>query len=303
MLRSLLRAPKTKAGKFLREALIVIVSAFFGSSVQIFVMIPNGMTSGGMPGIARLITHFFPISYSLVYYTLSMIVLVIAGLTMGKAEVRRIIALGFAYPIMLFIFEHIDYEFLKSPDPFLASILIGIFYGIATGVGYIGGYSSGGTDTLARVFKFKLFNHLRTGDIQMVMDIIIITISAFVFDTNVAMYAIVTAIIAARVISVITVGYSGKFVQFDIIASSREKEEVIAEYVLKDVDRAVTSHLSRGEYTKEERRTLTIICTPAESIKIKKFIADNDPQAFATVMPITTVWGKRFSDIQEVDNT
>jgi uncharacterized membrane-anchored protein YitT (DUF2179 family) len=303
MHRSLLRAPKTKAGKFLREALIVIVSAFFGSSVQIFVMIPNGMTSGGMPGIARLITHFLPISYSLVYYTLSMIVLIIAGLTMGRAEVRRIIALGFAYPIMLFIFEHIDYVFLKSPDPFLAALLIGLFYGIATGVGYIGGYSSGGTDTLARVFKFKLFNHLRTGDIQMVMDIIIIGISAFVFDTNVAMYAIVTAIIAARVISVITVGYSGKFVQFDIIASTKEKEEAITEFVLHDVDRAVTSHLSRGEYTKEERRTLTIICTPAESIRIKKYIAENDPQAFATVMPITTVWGKRFSDIQEVDNT
>lgn len=303
MHRSLLRAPKTKAGKFLREALIVIVSAFFGSSVQIFVMIPNGMTSGGMPGIARLITHFLPISYSLVYYTLSMIVLIIAGLTMGRAEVRRIIALGFAYPIMLFIFEHIDYVFLKSPDPFLAALLIGLFYGIATGVGYIGGYSSGGTDTLARVFKFKLFNHLRTGDIQMVMDIIIIGISAFVFDTNVAMYAIVTAIIAAKVISVITVGYSGKFVQFDIIASTKEKEEVITEFVLHDVDRAVTSHLSRGEYTKEERRTLTIICTPAESIRIKKYIAENDPQAFATVMPITTVWGKRFSDIQEVDNT
>ena len=285
MHRSLLRAPKTKAGKFLREALIVIVSAFFGSSVQIFVMIPNGMTSGGMPGI------------------LSMIVLIIAGLTMGRAEVRRIIALGFAYPIMLFIFEHIDYVFLKSPDPFLAALLIGLFYGIATGVGYIGGYSSGGTDTLARVFKFKLFNHLRTGDIQMVMDIIIIGISAFVFDTNVAMYAIVTAIIAARVISVITVGYSGKFVQFDIIASTKEKEEAITEFVLHDVDRAVTSHLSRGEYTKEERRTLTIICTPAESIRIKKYIAENDPQAFATVMPITTVWGKRFSDIQEVDNT
>lgn len=303
MHRSLLRAPKTKAGKFLREALIVIVSAFFGSSVQIFVMIPNGMTSGGMPGIARLITHFLPISYSLVYYTLSMIVLIIAGLTMGRAEVRRIIALGFAYPIMLFIFEHIDYVFLKSPDPFLAALLIGLFYGIATGVGYIGGYSSGGTDTLARVFKFKLFNHLRTGDIQMVMDIIIIGISAFVFDTNVAMYAIVTAIIAAKVISVITVGYSGKFVQFDIIASTKEKEEAITEFVLHDVDRAVTSHLSRGEYTKEERRTLTIICTPAESIRIKKYIAENDPQAFATVMPITTVWGKRFSDIQEVDNT
>ena len=297
------RSPKTKIGKLLRETLIVLTSAFFGSSVQIFVMIPNGMTSGGMPGIARLITHFFPVSYSLVYYTLSMVVLIVAYFAMGKAEVKRIIALGFAYPVMLFIFEHIDYEFLRSPDPFLAAILIGIFYGIATGVGYIGGYSSGGTDTIARVLKFKCLNHMRTGDIQMAIDVVIITISAFVFDTNIAMYAIVTAVVAAKVISAITVGYGGRFVQFDIIPSSKEKEEAITEYVLNDVNRAVTSHISRGEYTRAERRTLTVICTPAESIKIKKYVAENDPDAFATVMELTNVWGKRFQDINEADNT
>ena len=299
----MLKTPKTKAGKFFREALIVLVSAFCGSSVQIFVMIPNGMTSGGVPGITRLITHFVPVSYSLVYYSLSMIILIIAYFAMGIGEVKRIVALGFTYPIMLFIFEHIDFEFLRSPDPFLASMLIGLFYGMATGIGYIGGYSSGGTDTLARVLKQKLFNHLRTGDIQMAMDITIIAVSALVFDTNIAMYAIINAIVAAKVISIITVGYSGKFIQFDIIASSTETREAITDFILKDVNRAVTSHLSRGEYTKEERRTLTVICTPAESIKIKKFIAEKDPQAFATVMPIQTVWGKRFSDIQAADNT
>ena len=297
------RSPKTKIGKFLRETLIVLTSAFFGAAVQIFVMIPNGMTSGGMPGIARLITHFLPISYSLVYYTLSMVVLIIAFFAMGKAEVRRIIALGFAYPIMLFIFEHINYEFLNSPDPLLAALLIGAFYGIATGVGYIGGYSSGGTDTLARVIKFKFLNHVRTGDIQMAMDICIIAVSAFVFDTNIAMYAIVTAVVAARVISAITVGYGGRFVQFDIIPSSREREQDITDYVLNDVNRAVTSHVSRGEYTLSERRTLSIICTPAESIKIKKYVAEKDPEAFATVMSLTNVWGKRFHDFNEADNT
>ena len=270
----MLRSPQTKIGKIIRETLIVLTSAFFGSSVQIFVMIPNGMTSGGMPGIARLITHFLPVSYSLVYYTLSMVVLIIAFFAMGKAEVKRIIALGFAYPIMLFIFEHINYEFLDSPDPLLAALLIGAFYGIATGVGYIGGYSSGGTDTLARVIKFKFLNHVRTGDIQMAMDICIIAVSAFVFDTNIAMYAIVTAVVAARVISAITVGYGGRFVQFDIIPSSREREQDITDYVLNDVNRAVTSHVSRGEYTLSERRTLSIICTPAESIKIKKYVAE-----------------------------
>ena len=297
------KKPENKALRFLREALIVIVSAFFGSSVQIFVMIPNGMTSGGMPGIARLITHFFPVSDSLVYYALSMVVLAVAYFTMGKGEVKRIIALGFAYPIMLFIFERVDYEMLSKPDPLLAALLIGAFYGIATGVGYIGGYSSGGSDTIARVLKHTMLNHMRTGDIQMMIDVVIIGVSAFVFDMNTALYAIITAVVAARVIAIITVGYIGKFVQFDIITSSKEKSDIITEFILKDINRAVTSHVSRGEYTKEERRTLSVICTPAESIKIKKFVAETDPGSFATVMSLTNVWGKRFQDINEEDNT
>ena len=73
--------------------------------------------------------------------------------------------------------------------------------------------------------------------------------------------------------------------------------------MLNDVNRAVTSHVSRGEYTQSERRTLSIICTPAESIKIKKYVAEKDPEAFATVMSLTNVWGKRFHDFNEADNT
>jgi uncharacterized membrane-anchored protein YitT (DUF2179 family) len=136
----------------------------------------------------------------------------------------------------------------------------------------------------------------------MAMDVTIIVISAFVFDTNIAMYAVVTAVIAAYVISAITIGYRGRSVQFDIIPSSREKEEAITDYVLNDIKLSVTSHLSRGEHTKVDRRTLTVICSPQESIRIKKFVAETDPKAFATVMPVTSVWGTDFSDIREVDN-
>ncbi len=286
--------------KLCKSGFICICSAFFGASVQIFVMIPNGMTSGGMPGIARLITTIFPdISYSLVYYTLSMLILLIALFTMGKAEVARIIALAFSYPIMLFIFEKTDFVLLNSPDPFLAAILIGVCYGIATGIGYMGGFSSGGTDTLARVLKFKLFNHLKVADIQMAMDVTIILISAFVFNRNVAIYAVITAIVAAKVISAVMIGIRGSYIQFDIVS---DKSEEITDIILNEMHLAVTSHISRGEFTKVERRTLTIICSPSESVRIKKLVADIDPNAFATVMPVTTVWGQNFADIKEVEN-
>ena len=137
----------SKAASLAKSALIVLVSAFFGSAVQIFVMIPNGMTSGGMPGVVRIITHFFPtLSYSIVYYSLSMCILILVYFTMGKKEVARIVALAFAYPMMMFFFEKTNFTLLTSQDPFLASVLIGVAYGIATGVGYTGGFSSGGTE-------------------------------------------------------------------------------------------------------------------------------------------------------------
>ena len=297
------QTPAEKSRRLFKNLMIIILSAAFGSSVQIFVMIPNGMTSGGMPGIARIITHFAPsISYPVVYYTLSMIVLVAAYLTMGRTEAEKIIALAFAYPIMMFLFEKTGYELLDSPDPFLAAILLGIFYGIATGIGYMGGYSSGGTDTVARIIKFKLLNHVKVADIQMVMDVFIIIVSAFVFNTNVAIYAIVTAYVAAKVISAVMVGISGQFVQFDILSSDADE---IADYIMHDVGRAVTSHISRGEYTGAERKSLTVVCTPSESVKIKKFVAEKDPQAFATITHISTVWGMDdgFRDIREVENT
>ena len=296
------KIPKTKAGIFLKNAIIILASAFCGSSVQIFVMIPNGMSSGGLPGIVRILTHFIPgISYSVLYYALQMVVLVFALITMGWKEVRRIIALAFVYPILLFFFERSGYVFLDSPDPFLAAIIIGVFYGLSGGIGYIGGYSSGGIDTVARIIKFKFLNHVPVGNISLAIDIVIIGISVFVFNTNVAMYAIVTAFVSSKIISAVMLGANGRFVQFDII--SREPEK-IADFIMHDIRRAATSYVSRGEYTHEERRMVSVICTPGESVKIKKFIAEVDPEAFATIRPITTVWcmDDSFSDITKVDN-
>lgn len=302
MIMDHIKRPSTKAGKILREIMIILSSAFCSTFVQMFVMIPNGMTSGGLPGITRMITHVFPWDYSLVYYSISMVIVITAWITMGTKELERIIALALTYPVLLFIFEHIDFQLLDSEDRLLASLIMGVFYGLASGIGYVGGYSSGGTDTLARVIKYKLLNHLKVSDIKFVIDVTIIIISAFVFDTNIAMYAVITSVVTARVISAVLTGYKGRTVELDVIPSTPEKGELITGYVLDQMDRDVTSHISRGEYTGNEKRVLSVICTPHETIELKKFIAENDPKAFLTMTPVLTVWGTHFSNIREVDN-
>lgn len=290
-----------KMQKLLRSAVIIFCSAFAGCFGQIYVMIPCGLTSGGIPGIARMITHFIPWNYSIVYYCIVMVVLLTVLFTMGWGDVRKIIALSLAYPVIMAVMELHPFELLTEPDPLLGAILVGVFYGIATGIGYIDGFSSGGTDSLSRVVKFKILKHVPVSNVMMVMDGSIILLSAFVFDRNVALYALVTVFVNSKTTELVLLGLTGTHVQVSVL--TKEPQQFL-DFVMNEMNRGATSYSSIGEYTKTERRMVEVICTPRESLVIKNYLAEHDDSAFVTVKKLSSVWGlgRGFSDIHEVDN-
>ena len=287
--------------KILKTILVVFCSAFAGCFAQIYIMIPNGITSGGLPGIVRMITHFLPWNYSLVYYIVAMMVLILVFATLGWKDVSKIIALSITYPIMLFIMQHIPFELLTEKNQLLASIFVGILYGVATGVGYIEGFSSGGTDSIARVLKFTILKHVPISRIMLGLDGTIIILSAFVFDRNVALCALLSVFASSKTTEMILLGVSGEHVKVSIIT---DKSEEIIEYIMNEMHLGVSTYSSQGEYTKTKRRAIQVICTPRETMAIKSFLAEHDEDAFVTVVKLSKVWGKGrgFGDIHEVDN-
>ena len=68
-----------------------------------------------------------------------------------------------------------------------------------------------------------------------------------------------------------------------------------------ELNRGVSSRTVIGEYTGQEIRELVILCSPRESILIKRFLAQTDRTAFVTVLHVDTVWGegKGFSSIEK----
>ena len=50
---------------------------------------------------------------------------------------------------------------------------------------------------------------------------------------------------------------------------------------------------------------LRLLCSPRESISVKRGIAKIDPEAFVTLMQVDSVWGfgKGFGDIKRVNNS
>ena len=112
------------------------------------------------------------------------------------------------------------------------------------------------------------------------------------------MYALVTQFIASKMVDLIMYGFETKIVQLQIITSQSDE---ISRYIMEEISRGVSSYDMVGEYTGVHRKQLAVLCSPRESILIKRRLAEIDPKAFVSVMQVNTVWGygKGFTDIEE----
>lgn len=279
---------------------LAMIAVIIGSLGSVSIMIPNGLTFGGITGISRIIQQFTGWHYSPVYFVLSAVIAIAVWILLGFREFKKIVLMSVAYPAVMFVLELYDVVILKSDDLFLVSVVVGVFSGISNGLTFKAGFSSGGADSLAKIIKYRLLPHLGINDITFVINAVIVIASAFVFGMSIAMYAIVITFITMKVGEAIMYGFSDKIVELNIIAS---KPEELIDYVMNVMGRGVTSLEITGEYTGDSRKQIKILCSPRESFIVKRYLAKNDPKAFVTVTTVRSVWGagKGFSDIREID--
>ena len=277
---------------------VLLAACCISSFSTVAVMIPNGLTSGGLTGIVRIMQNFIDADFSVLYYGCTGVVLIMVIIFLGWREFRKILMLSVMYPAVLFLFEQLNFQLLEERDVILAAVFCGVFSGTYIGLVFWKGYASAGTEAIARIIRKKLCPDLSMSRILLCVDAAIIVFSAFVFGRNIAMYALITQVIITRVSEMIIYGFTGKVVQLSIITSEHEG---IKKYILEDLDRGVSSIRVTGEYTQTEFMELTVMCSLRESVLIRKKIAVLDPDAFVVVTKVEAVWGHGtgFSDIDK----
>ena len=281
---------QVKAG----EICMALLAAAIGSFATVSIMLPNGLTFGGITGISRIVQHYTGWNYSVIYYCMSFLVIAIVWAGLGLKEVRKIILMSLAYPTFMMLFEltHLEYT---TDDKFLAALFCGVIMGVANGLTFKAGFSSGGTDSIAKVVKYKRIPHKSINDITFAINTVIVILSAFVFGVDIALYAILTIYMSMRIGEAVMYGLSTQLVELDIIPSDPES---LTKYIMEELGRGVSSVEVTGEYTGDTRKQLKIICSPRESFLIKRHLANNDPQSFVAVYNVNSV--EEDSQISEV---
>lgn len=288
---------KKNLKEFAADALFIFTGCIAGAFASIGIMIPNGLTSGGITGIARILMGFCDISFSVLYYGLAILVLILALVFLGKREARNILLMTLLYPAVMFVMERIpSLILLEESDLILAAVYFAVFDGVSYGLVLMRGYSFGGADTLAKIVKKKFLPHIDLSKILLVINSCIIVASAFVYGRNIALYALIMSVISTKVMEFVMFGFDTKIVKVEVITSMTEE---VADYIMTELERGVSIDSTVGAYTGVERKRLVVYCSPRESMLVKQFVAKHDEKALVTVLHVDTVWGDGFKAIDK----
>lgn len=264
-----------------------------------FILVPNNLSTSGLTGLSLVIENFTGISYTYIYYMFAISILVLAYIFMGNKYLIKIIFVSLLYSSLLVLVEKIDYVFV-SGEMFLVCIYFSLFYGVGGGLVLRRGYTFGGTDTVARILKKKVFKDVSISHIMLVADAIIIIILGATFGKDIALYALVNHVMVMTIMDYMLFGFRTKLYKVSIICKDYYE---LTEFIFRELGRGVTVHDVLGGYTKEKKFMVTCICSPAQSAIIRRYLAENDPELFMEVAPMVSVYaiGNRFVNLIDKD--
>ena len=291
---------KKNKGRILNYLQIILGCFITAFSVNC-ILVPNKLSTSGVTGLSQMAERFTGINYSYIYYVFSITILIIAFFTLRREECMKIIFVSFLYPTLLVLTGMFHFVFVQG-EMFLVCIYFSIFYGLGSGLVLRAGVTFGGTDTIARILNRKVFKGVALSRVMLFLDGSILISLGFVFNKDVALYALVNHVICIYIMDYMLFGFRQKLYKTNIIPASQDDSDDITRYILS-LGRGVTMYKAVGAYTKSDKIMLSSIISPRQSALIRSYLAEHFPNAFMEVSPIVTVYGtgERFVRIKGED--
>lgn len=260
-----------------------VLSASFGLGG--FLM-PNGFIDGGVTGISLLINAKTSIPLSIMIIAFNIPFILLGWQQISKEFSLKSIA---AISLLALAVAVIPYESITK-DPLLISVFGGFFLGAGIGLTIRGGAVIDGTEILAIFFNRK--KGLSVGDFIMVFNIAVFLVAAYVLEVNIALYAILTYLAAAKTVDFILEGIE-EFTGVTIISSHSEE---IAGMIKEKLRRGLTIYSGkrgfgkRGE-TEDATEIIFTVVTRLEVNRLTNEIEKIDPYAFIVMQSIKDTRG------------
>ena len=219
---------------------IILASICFAISVSLF-FDPNHIAPGGLSGIAILIHYFVPIKTGTIIFLLNVPLLILGFRKLGlRFLIYTLLTIVLASTLMNATANLPPI----TQDRLLASIAGGSLFAASIALAFRIGATSGGMDIIVKLIHLK-HPHIHTGKIFLLLDMMVVILSIFVFDNvESGLYAAIAVYVSSLVMDFILYGSDEAKLIFVISL----KEQEISNYLLNDLKVGVTILSGKGAY-------------------------------------------------------
>ena len=248
-------------------------------------LLPNGFLDGGVTGIALLVRTQVEINLSYLLVVFSIPFLILGYYTVSKRIVLKsmISILGVA------LFIHFENFQTITDDKLLISIFGGLLVGSGIGIAIRNGSVLDGSEILGIYLNDKF--GVSIGKVIMFFNIILFGITAFVETTEIALYSILTYIVAAKVTDTVVEGFED-FIGITIVS---KKNDLIKIAIIEELGAGLTVYKGRSGFGSQGiAEDFDIIHTIINRIDIKKMyrlVHEIDRNAFIVEFDVNSVKG------------
>ena len=281
-----------KSDKFkqiLKEMLETILGALIMAAGVSLFLLPNQLSSGGIAGVATIFYYLLNIPMGIVIIAINIPLFLFSMYKVGKMFFLKSTLGTVAMSVFIDLLDKIE---PLTNDRFLACIYGGILLGVGTTLLLKSESSTGGSDLISYIAK-KYKPTVRSGNIIVIIDIIIIALNVIFFkEIEIGLYSAIAIYIMGKIIDIFFEGIN--FTKLMIIVSNKSEE--IAKQIDQKVARGSTGLYGKGMYTNENKLILMCAVYRKDVARIKIIAKEIDPKSFIVITNSREVVGQGFKN-------
>ena len=285
-----------KSDKFkqiLKEMLETILGALIMAAGVSLFLLPNQLSSGGIAGVATIFYYLLNIPMGTVIIAINIPLFLFSMYKVGKMFFIKSIVGTVAMSIFIDLLDKIK---PLTNDRFLACIYGGLLLGLGTTLLLKAESSTGGSDLISYIAK-KYKPTVRSGNIIVIIDIIIIALNVIFFkEIEIGLYSAIAIYIMGKIIDIFFEGIN--FTKLMIIVSNKSEE--IAKQIDQKVARGSTGLYGKGMYTNENKLILMCAVYRKDVARIKIIAKEIDPKSFIVITNSREVVGQGFKNLKNM---
>lgn len=265
-------------------SLIIIGTLVLGISYNAF-LLPAKLAAGGVVGISTILHELYGWTPSLVQISLNLPLFILGYFLLGKSFSVKTLIGTTLLPLFIALTSKLP---AGVEDPMLASIYGGILTGLGLGLVFRGNGSTGGTTIIGQLLK-KYF-HFSSGFAQILIDATIVIWAMFVFNLELALYAMIAIFITGKVIDLVQLRTSTS----KLVLIVTDQEEAVKKLIHDEIDRGMTKLWSEGGYSKQQKALLFTVVEQAEAVYLKELL-QQETDSFVIFLNASDILGRGFS--------